>query len=147
MTLEQIIRDALLAYSPFTAIVGAAGLYLVQLPQNVLGTLQSDTCVATYQRISGTRIYAHYSANDVGAARFQFTAWAGGKNGAARVLACAQAIIDGLKTFNAGQVPSSPDVLLQAPNFVIDQRMEVEPQTRPPIFKCMLDARIWFRDQ
>ena len=147
MTVEQIIREALLDYAPFTAIVGAAGLYLVQLPQNVLGSLQADTCVATYQRVAGTRIYANASANDVGAARFQFTAWAGGKNGAARVLACAQTIIDGLKTFNAAQVPTSPDVLLAAPNFVLDQRMEIEPQTRPPIFKCTLDARIWFRDQ
>jgi hypothetical protein len=147
MTLEEIIRDALLGYSPFTAIVGAAGLYLVQLPQNVLGTLQNDTCVATYQRVAGTRIYAHASACDVGAARFQFTAWAGGKSGGARVLAAAQAIIAGLRTFNASQLPTSPEVLLGAPNFVLDQRMEVEPQTRPPIFKCTLDARIWFRDQ
>lgn len=145
--LEQIIRTAMLDYAPLTAIIGATGLYLIQLPQNILGTLQADTCVATFQRITTSRIYAHYSANDVGSARFQFTAWAGGKNGGAKVLECAQKIIDALATFNASQLPTSPDVLLAAPNFVLDQRMEVEPQTRPPVFKCTLDARIWFRDQ
>ena len=147
MTTEQIIRDALLDYAPLTTIIGAAGLYLVQLPQNVLGTLQNDTCAMTYQRIATTRLYAHDGPADVGSARFQFTAWAGGKNGAQRVLACAQALIDGLKTFNASQLPASPDTLLAAPNFVLDQRLEVEPQTRPPVFRCLIDARIWFRDQ
>lgn len=145
-TVEQIVRTGLLGYSALTAIISEA-LYLVQLPQNVLGALQGDTCAVTYQRISTSRLYAHASALDVGWARFQFTAWAGGKNGGLRVLECAQRIIEALGTFNAWQVPTSPAVLLAAPNFVLDQRVGIEPQTRPPVFTCSVDARIWFRDQ
>ncbi len=144
MTLEEIVRTALLANSPLNAAIGG-NLFLMQLPQNLLNG--SPFKALTYQRISTFREYAHSGSADVGWCRFQFTAWANTAAAGADCLGIGYALFNALKTFNAAQPPASPPVLHQAPNFVLNQYMGIEPATQPPIYKCILDVRIWFQDQ
>ena len=144
MTLEEIIRTSLLADAPLNAAIGG-NLFLMQLPQNLLNG--SPFKALTYQRISTQREYSHSSPADVGVCRFQFTAWANTAAAGEDCLNIGYALFNALKTFNAAALPQSPPVLNQAPNFVINQFMAVEPSTKPPIYKCILDVRIWFRDQ
>jgi hypothetical protein len=150
VTLEEIIRTSLLADATLYAAIGG-NLFLVQLPQNLLRSAPFKAL--TFQRISTQRQYSHSSPADVGWCRFQFTAWAqSDPNGtedhsATDVLDISYALFNALKTFNAAALPASPPVLHQAPNFVINQYMRIEPNTQPPIYKCILDVHIWFQDQ
>ncbi len=129
---------------PLNTIIGG-NLYLLQLPQSLLSG--TPFRALTYQRISTQRIYSHSSPADVGWCRFQFTAWAQTKASGEDVLNIAYALFNALKTFNAAALPQSPLVLNQHPNFVINQFMGIEPNTQPPIYKCVLDVRIAFQDQ
>ncbi len=144
MTLEEIIRTALLADAPLFAAIGG-NLFLMQLPQNLL--TGSPFKALTYQRISTLREYAHSGPANVGWCRFQFTAWANTSAAGKDCLDIGYALFNALKTFNAAALPASPPVLNQAPNFVLNQYMGIEPKTQPPIYKCILDVRIWFQDQ
>lgn len=143
MTLEQQIYDALIADAGINGVIGQR-LYLVQLPQN------PTYPVAAYQRISTQRIYSHSpqaAQASTGWSRFQFTCWASGATGGQVALAFRLALQNALQTFNAWALPTSPEVFLQYPNFILDERMGVEPQTNPPLFKAIIDAKIWFQDQ
>jgi len=142
--LEQILRTSLLADSTLNTAIGG-NLFLVQLPQNLL--TGSPFKALTFQRVSTQRQYSHSSPADVGWCRFQFTAWANTAAAGADCLGIGYALFNALKTFNAAALPASPPVLTQAPNFVLNQYMGIEPNTQPPIYKCILDVRIWFRDQ
>ena len=144
MTLEEIVRTALLAYTALFSAIGG-NLFLLQLPQSLLNG--SPFKALTFQRLSTKRQYSHSSPADVGWCRFQFTAWANTTAAGADSHAIGYALFNALKTFNAWALPASPEVLTGAPNFVINQYMEIEPQTQPPIYKNVLDVRIWFRDQ
>ncbi len=126
------------------ALIGP-NLWLLQLPQNILNGTPFKAL--TYQRISTQRIYAHSGGADVGWCRFQFTAWAQTQSSGEDVLDIAYALFNALKTFNAAVLPSSPLVHNAHPNFVINQFMGIEPNTQPPIYKCILDVRIAFQDQ
>ena len=144
MTLEQIVRTALLADATLNAAIGG-NLFLAQLPQNFLNG--SPFKALTYQRMSTQRDYSHSSPADVGWCRFQFTAWANTAATGEDSINIGYALFNALKTFNAAALPASPPVLHQYPNFVLNQFMAIEPETKPPIYKCILDVRIWFRDQ
>ncbi len=143
-TLEEFVRTALLANSPLYSAIGG-NLFLVQLPQNLLNGTPFKAL--TFQRISTVREYSHSSPADVGWCRFQFTAWANTATAGEDALNIGYALFNALKTFNAAALPASPPVLAQHPNFVVNQFMAIEPATKPPIYKCILDVRIWFRDQ
>ena len=146
MQLEQIIRNGLLSDTGVAALLGT-NLFLIQLPQdsfspsiNPPGTGHSARAV--YQRISTNRLYAHASTNDSGWSRFSFSIW---DYTPGSVLAIATAITNALQKFTAQSSDSPPTP--NAPNFVIDQRMEVEPETNPPLYKSILDVRFFFQDQ
>lgn len=142
MTLEQQLHDALLADSGVTAIIGDR-LYLVQLPQNPVYP------AATYQRITTIPVYVHTlggGQGQIGYARFQITGWHSGASSGKQSDDFARAVLAALQTFNAFALPSSPLVLTQAPNFLLSRRMQVEPGTQPPIFKAILDVKLWYRD-
>ena len=144
VTLEEFVRTALLADATLNAAIGG-NLFLMQLPQNLLNGTPFKAL--TFQRVSTQREYAHSGPADVGWCRFQFTAWANTAHAAEDSLNIGYALFNALKTFNAAALPASPPVLHQYPNFVINQFMGIEPNTKPPIYKCILDVRIWFRDQ
>ena len=150
MTLEQIIRNGILANAGVAALLGT-NLFLVQLPEDAFDPASNPpggkppdapTARAVYQRISTQRFYAHASANDVGWSVFRLTIW---DYTGISTLNIAQAIVAALATFTAqlDDSPPSPN----APNFVLNQRMDVEPQTSPPLFKTVMDVRFFFEDQ
>jgi hypothetical protein len=145
LTLEQQIYAALTSDAGIQAVIGS-NLFLVQLPPN-----PTYPCAA-FQRISTNPIYSHSPSagqqGTVGWCRFQFTCWATGATSGQSVEAFAAAILAALQTFNAWAVPMSPEVAIdQAPNFVIGRRMGIEPQLSPPVFKTIIDVKIWYRDQ
>ena len=144
MTLEQIIQNALVADPGVSAVIGSR-LYLLQLPQN------PTYPAAVFQRVSTVPIYSHSpdvgQQGSVGVARFSFTAWATGAHSGATMEACAAAILAALQTFNAWALPTSPQVITQAPNYVVGRRMGIEPQTDPPLFMSVIDVKIFYRDQ
>jgi hypothetical protein len=148
VTLEAQLRQAMLAYAPLQAAI-AQRLYEVQIPQGALLSAPTAPLVA-FQRITTTREYSqNFGATQArfGWARFQFTVFCGGANGGETTGIVAGLIIDSLQSFNLSVPAASPNVVTSAPNFVVNQRMEVEPQTtNQPIFKTILDLRIGFQD-
>lgn len=142
--LEQQIYSALTGDSGMQAVIGTR-LYLVQLPQN-----PTYPCAA-FQRVDTVPIYSHSPDSGeqaaVGWARYQFTCWASGPSGGQLTEQFALALRNALQTFNAWALPTSPEVLAQAPNFIVSRRMGIEPQTQPPLFKAIIDVRICYQDQ
>lgn len=150
MTLEEIIRSGLLANAGVYALLGT-NLFLVQLPEDAFDSSinppggtppNTPTARAVYQRLTTQRIYAHASANNVGWSVFRFTIW---DYTGISTLNIAQAIVAALADFTAQLEDSPPSP--NAPNFVLSQRMDVEPQTDPPLFKTVMDVRFFFEDQ
>jgi len=143
VSLESQLYLALVGDTTLGALVGGR-IYLAQLPQ---GTVYP---ALTYQRISTIPTYVHSpvdSQASVGWSRFQITCWVSSKTAANDMDALAKAVLGVLNHFNAWALPASPPVLNQAPSYLIDRRMSVEPNTNPPIFKTMLDVKLWYRDQ
>jgi hypothetical protein len=143
MTLEKQLYDALLADFGVAAFIGDR-LYLVQLPQNPVYP------AATYQRISTFPLYVHKLGGvqgQVGWSRFQITGWFSGATSGQQSDGFARAVAAAIQTFNAFALPGSPSVLTQAPNYILSRRMHVEPNTQPPIYKAILDVKLWYRDQ
>jgi len=144
MTLEQQVYDALIADAGIQGVIGA-NLFLVQLPQNP--TYPS----ATYQRVSTSPLYVQATLGvaqaSMGWARFRFTCWATGATSGQMVEAFFNALLSVLGTFNAAALPTSPEVINQAPNFVLNHSMLIEPQPSPPIFKSVTDVKIWYQNQ
>ena len=142
VSVEQQLRAGLLAQSGVTDIIGD-NLFLVQLPQNT--TYPS----AAYQRVATVPLYTQENTNQgtVGYVRFQITGFFQGASSGQQSEAFAQAVTAALQTFNCGQFVQSPPLLGTPPNYVLGRRMLVQPQTQPPIFMCVIDAKLWYIDQ
>jgi Protein of unknown function (DUF3168) len=138
---EQQLRTALLA-DPTVASFLTYGSPAIghfwegTLPQNI--TFPS----ATYQRVTTTRLYAHDGPADTGWIRFQISIWCQSKTSGADAITIALAVINAIKALNASGLASDGPK-----NFVLNQRLDIEPNTQPPIFKQILDMRVYFRDQ
>jgi hypothetical protein len=141
VSVEQQIYNGLLAQPGVTGIIGDR-LYLVQLPQNPV-----YPCAA-YQRVATVPLYTQENANQgtVGYVRFQFTGFFQGASSGQQSDAFAQAVTAALETFNCAMGAQSPPVLGTPPNYVIGRRMLVQPQTQPPIFMCVIDAKLWYNE-
>lgn len=142
-SLEQIMRTALLAQPSLTALIGQR-LYDVMLPAP-----PTYPCVR-FQRIS-TVPYStmNQSANwqGMGWARFQFDIWANGSNADTQTDTICRTIQAAMLTFNASTTPTSPEVINQAPNFMLNRSLTVQPQTNPPLFWARMDWRILYQEQ
>jgi hypothetical protein len=141
VTPEEQLRTTLLADPTVAGFLtygspAIGHLWEGQLPQNVTFP------AAAYQRISTTRYYAHQGPADTGWIRFQISIWCRSKSSGLDALNIALAIISALKTLDASGLASAGPK-----NFVLNQRLDIEPNTEPPIFKQILDVRIYFRDQ
>lgn len=142
MNLESQFRAALLADATYTGLV-TGGTFLIQLPQN-----PTYPCAAI-QRVSTVPLYSHSPSPqsnqaDVGRARLQYTCWAQGPSSGATVDAIEQAVLNVLRTFSAYAISESP--YTPAPSFLLNYRMQVEPNTQPPLFKGILDILCWYQD-
>jgi hypothetical protein len=144
-TLEEQFRAALVNDASYAGLV-TGGTFLIQIAQN-----PHYPCAAI-QRVSTVPYYLNSPVPQsqqatVGRARLQFTCWASGSSAGATVDAIAKAVLNVLRTFNAYALPASPDTFTQAPSFLLNQRMLVEPQTQPPLFKAELDISVFYQDQ
>lgn len=145
MTLEQALHAALVADPTVSSFVGTR-VFLVQLPQ--LSILNTGPAI-TYQRISTVPLYAH--SFDVGQqasfgfSRFQITVWGTGDSAGAQCEAISKAILGVLNNFNGQVFGQSP--VIQSPNFLLNKRMELEANINPPLFKEILDVKLWYREQ
>lgn len=149
MSVESNLRAQLLADPGLSALIGDR-LYLVQLPQN-----PQYPC-GVYQRVFTQPLYVQTRGRNpltggqatIGWSRFSFTFWSNdGAQGGSIVEQIALAVMAAMESVNLIDLPQSPVVINQAPNFLITRRMGIEPQTQPPLFKAMLDFKIWFQDQ
>ncbi len=145
MSLEQDFRAAIIADPSVQPITGPRW-WLVQKPPNL--TASGYPC-GTYQRVSTQRLYTQdgrAAGNQAsrGWCRFQLVLWAAGANGGESVLALREAVLAFLQRFNAVQPPASPQTLSQAPNFVLQERMALEPQPEQPLAKYLIDVKVFF---
>jgi uncharacterized protein DUF3168 len=146
MTLEQAIHAALVGDPAVSGLVGDR-VFLVRLPQ--LSILNNGPAI-TYQRISTVPIYTHSfdvgQQGTVGFSRFQFTVWGGTTDSSGELCeTISNALLAVFKNFNAQEFGQSP--VIQSPNFLLSRRMESEGNVNPPLFKELLDLKIWYRDQ
>jgi uncharacterized protein DUF3168 len=148
MSLETQLRAALIGDTAVNSLIGDR-LYHVQLPQ--IPSYPSGVL----QRISTQPLYVHTRGRTpleggqatVGWARISLCFWTDGRNAADTGESIAQAVMAAMENFNAWALPQSPSVLFSAPNILITRRTGIEPQTQPPLFKAMLDFKIWYQDQ
>lgn len=145
MSVDVQIRTALLADATVASLI-VNRLYPVQIPPN-----PTFPCVAM-QRIATQRLYSNDQLSNPnwgskGWARVQFTVFGDGASGKLQAEAVATAIRRALKTFNVGAEPESPSVLRGAPNFVTNEWESMEPETDPPKFKRILDARLFIGEE
>ena len=141
--LEQIVCQSLLSYAPLSTLIGSR-LYLVQLPQ------RPTYPAMTYQRIDTvpyTTLTQGSTFQQMGWARFQFTAWAQGPTAGSQTDQIARQLQAAMLTFSAAQQPWSPEIINQRPNLMLTRSMGIEPQTEPPLFKARIDYRILYWEQ
>jgi hypothetical protein len=141
-TLEERFRAGILT----TAVAAFVGnrCYDRQAPPNPTYPL------VRYQRVSTIRLYSQENdaaLGGVGWARFQVDCISDTPNGGIVADQLAVAITASLQTFNLWNQPASPVVVQSAPNTVLNQRSGIEPQTQQPLFKVMLDIKVWFSEQ
>lgn len=144
VAVETQIRSGLIADAGVAGIAGNR-FYVDQLPQNPVypcGTVQrvSDVPYYTQQAPGGTQ-------GSVGWCRISITIWCDGATATDIRESLARAIILAMQTFSCYDLPSSPLVVRQAPNILLNRRHGVEPQTRQPLFKAMLDFRVGYQFQ
>lgn len=152
ITLEQKLRQEMLIDSGLSPLVGA-NVFLVQLPSGILSanpTGNPPVRALVIQRVSTLRYYTHDGAtNPLMAARIQFTAWCKGPDSGNDALSVMAALVNFLNTFCATQTSefgSPVTTPTQFPNIVLNERMSVYPQTQPPLYQGILEARIFNRE-
>lgn len=148
-SVEQILYQAVIANSGITNLLGTfngkPAFYDKQIPQ------QANAYPAgVYQRIAAPRLFVQAPvANQasVGRARFRLTFWATGANGTATLGNLDFAVLNMFRTFDAYNVPGSPETFVQAGFTAYSSRTLIEPNTQPPLQKLEIDTTFWFQDQ
>jgi len=155
MTLEQQLYTAIAGNAGVQALLavdagGNVAFYDKQLPQqNVTGAGALAYPAGVYQRISSPRLFVHTplaQQASAGRARFQLTFWA---TGATSTLTLGQIDAAVLAAFRGSDFffPSGSPPVDRGNFFSYDSRMEVEPNTQPPLARLRIDVQFWFQDQ
>jgi len=146
--LEQKLRQEMLIDSGLSPLVGS-NIFLVQLPSGFMSA-NPPVRALVIQRVSTLRYYTHDGAtNPLIAARVQFTAWCKGSDSGNDALSVMAALVNFLNTFCATQTAEFGSPITtptQFPNIVLNERMSVYPQTQPPLYQGILEARIFNRE-
>jgi hypothetical protein len=142
-TLETRFREGLLADA---AVLAALGPRLYHQTVRQLPPYPS----AAYQRIMTRRIGTIEQVDNwmsSGWARFQVTIL---DTDDVRLVETMDKIRKALQTFDLSSedFTGSPAVRVvrQAPNLVVRETVDVQPETKPPVFVGLLDANCFFRD-
>ncbi len=87
--------------------------------------------------------------NSLAAIRMQFKGYCKGAGSNADALGVLKALVDFLNTFCATSTAlfsSPPTTPAQFPNFVMNEMITLYPNTQPPLYMAVLDARIFNRE-
>ena len=146
--LEQKLREELLIFPELVALVGS-NVFNEQLPQGLLSSA-SPARALTVKRVSTLRYYTHDGATNVlCAVRMQFTGFSNLASATVDVLQINKALVDFLDAFCAtstalfGSPATTPT---QFPNIDLNEFTTPYPQTQPPLWQGIVDARIFNRE-
>ena len=147
--LETLFRTAMVGdptLGPLLAKDGGGNpaFYLDQLIQNPVYP------AGRFQRITTHPYYVHSPASPQGSTgwcRFQVDFWTNGANAAFQREQLCRALLGALALFNAWALPGSPVITGSAPSFLLNRIHTVEPQVHPPLYKAILDVKVFYQDQ
>lgn len=145
--LETKLRLEILANAGLSGFFGS-NIFDASLPQGLMGTLPMVRAL-TIQRVSTTRMSSHQGINSMALIRIQFKAYCKGVQSNADALTALKLIVDFLNTFCATSMAlftSPPTTPAQFPNTVMNEMVTPYPNTLPPLYMGVLDARIYNRE-
>lgn len=137
----------ILANAPLVAIFGPH-VYGTALPQGVMSA-PAPVRALTVQRVSTMRPSHQGGIIHLVGVRIQFTSWCKGAQSELDALNANKAIVDFLNTFCATSTAlfdSPPTTPAQFPNFVLNELVKLWPETQPPLYLGVVDARIYNRE-
>jgi hypothetical protein len=131
-TLEVKVRTGAAAYAPLTALLGSSPFrwFDTQLPQG------ATFPAVVAQLISNPQNYYMGGQMDTSFARLQLTVW---DTDAERARAVEAAISSFLQQFTASGAPAGR----AKPNYIMNTRQSMYPQTQPPQFQRIIDAKLF----
>lgn len=144
MSVEALLRSAVLGYDPLAALISDGlspeGFRAQEAP------LDQDTGYPAlcFQRIATGYGYTHGGRTDVHTVRMQWDCWAQTPEGASDL---ADALIKSFDTFDLSAEDESPPVVRRKPNFVLTRLVRPDTEAEPPIFRVIVDARHYVREQ
>jgi hypothetical protein len=143
ISLETLIRQTLVGNAGLVALMGT-NWYLYQLPQNPpypCGT------IARISTVPITTMDQSQPWQQTGWARIQFDVFCQGPSSGTQTDTIARAIQSAMLGLNAGEPQGSPELVLPAPNFLLNRRMLIDTEPNPPVFRASLDYRIYYQEQ
>lgn len=137
--LEEKLRTALLAFSGITGLVGS-NVFADQLPQGLLSPSLPGVAL-TLKRVS-TQFYTTLDTNinALAAPRIQFTGWSNRTSSKLDVLNINYQLALFLNQFSATGYST------QTPNTILNAFVSLYPQSQPPLYMGVVDARIFNRE-
>lgn len=119
------------------------------LPQGTLSAAPPVRAL-TVARVSTQRgSTQERGTHSLAAIRIQFTAWCKGASSETDALSILKALVDFLNNFDAtstNQFGSPAINPVHSPNFILNERITRYPNTQPPLYVGILDARIFNRE-
>lgn len=147
-SLEQKLREEILVFPGLVALVGSA-VFNMQLPQGFLAG-NPPIRALTVKRVSTLRYATQQGpTNLLAAVRIQFTSYCKGKNSDYDAVNINDQIVQFLNSFCATSTAlfTSPATTpTQNPNFVLNETVTNYPNTQPPLYMGVVDARIFNRE-
>lgn len=145
--LEQKLRILLLQDSSITALVSQ--VVTGQLPQGMMSPAPPYR-VIQIQNPSTLRMSTHdRGITSLAYQRIQFTAWCKGQDSytdAQQILELLIAFLNNFDATSTNQFGSPQLSPVHSPNFVLNQRVTLYPNTLPPLYMGILDTRIYNRE-
>lgn len=146
--LEQKLRTLILQDAGLTALL-STHVYAADLPQGVMSGA-SPFRALTILRVSTMRgSTQERGIHSMALIRIQFTAWCKGASSEADALSVMNALVAFLNNFDAtssNQFVSPALNPVHSPNFILNERITRYPNTQPPLYLGILDARIYNRE-
>lgn len=147
--LDVQIYQALSGDPTLSGLVGG-NIFRLRLPPDFFATPGSEAI--TYQRISTQPTYVMQPASgeiqgSFGWARYQFTVWTQSATAADSIDQIVVALLNVLNQFNAAAFPTSPEVVTQAPSFIIGRSSGSDGNTDPPTDFERIDVKFWYQNQ
>lgn len=141
MSFEALLRSAILGYSPVADLVADGDDFRFQ--QTPLDANIGYPAIG-FGRVDTVYGQTHSGRTDCYPIRIQYDCWDRTPQGADEL---ADALVDSFETFNLSQVAESPQVLSGRPYKLLNRLVRPEPEAEPPIFRVIVEARHYVREQ